>query len=325
MKNKAPKIDSKDISIIVQGPIVGKTSDRLSKQYTRKCLQSIRKIFTQSEIILSTWENSSTENLEYDILLENKDPGQIPFGNPNVNRQILGVKEGLKKATRKYVIKTRTDIEFKHSDFLNYFDKFSHHCEDFNILEKRVIITNYFARDPKKKIKLYFHPSDMFMFGLKGDIENIWNIPLVSAAELCEFTKEITNTDLRRFKYGIYKYVPEQYIWISFLKKHSEIKFENYLDIKSSTLEESEKSIVNNLIIVDWKKAGLKIHKFYFDNKLSTYSHLAWLELYQKYCDQDFKFKNVSIPYEVKHNINKTLKEVSKILPYFMVKKFVKG
>ncbi|TXJ44182.1 hypothetical protein EPJ70_08075 [Brachyspira aalborgi] len=58
-------IDTKDISVVVQGAI--------DKGYTPLCLKSIRKYLPESEIILSTWEGSDVENLDYDVLVLNKD------------------------------------------------------------------------------------------------------------------------------------------------------------------------------------------------------------------------------------------------------------
>ena len=60
-------IKSDEISVVVQGAI--------NNKYTPICLASIRKIFPYATIILSTWKNSKTENLDYDVLIENEDPG----------------------------------------------------------------------------------------------------------------------------------------------------------------------------------------------------------------------------------------------------------
>ena len=64
-------IDSKDISVVVQGAV--------NKNETPKCLKSIRKFLPNAEIILSTWEGSDTKNLDYDILVLNKDPKAEPI------------------------------------------------------------------------------------------------------------------------------------------------------------------------------------------------------------------------------------------------------
>ena len=60
-------IDTNDISVVVQGAI-----DQIN---TPKCLRSIRKRLPGAEIILSTWEGSPIDGLDYDKLVLNKDPG----------------------------------------------------------------------------------------------------------------------------------------------------------------------------------------------------------------------------------------------------------
>ena len=54
-------IENRDISVVVQGAV--------SKEYTTKCLKSIRRNLPGSQIVLSTWEDSDTSGLDYDKLI----------------------------------------------------------------------------------------------------------------------------------------------------------------------------------------------------------------------------------------------------------------
>ncbi len=56
---------SKDISVVVQGPIFGRPGDDYEKQITLHCLESIKKVLPESEIILSTWKGSEYRHLFY--------------------------------------------------------------------------------------------------------------------------------------------------------------------------------------------------------------------------------------------------------------------
>ena len=90
------KIQSSEISVVVQGAI--------DQNNTPLCITSIRKYLPKAEIILSTWEGSDTENLDYDILVLNKDPGGYrdictKFVN-NLNRQLVSTSNGIKKASK---------------------------------------------------------------------------------------------------------------------------------------------------------------------------------------------------------------------------------
>lgn len=106
-------IESQDISVVVQGAI--------ELEYIKKLLKSIRKFLPKAEIIVSTWEGTDVNYLDYDILQINKDPGCevfTVFGKKhNLNRQILSTKNGIKRTTRKYVLKIRSDMYFDNINF----------------------------------------------------------------------------------------------------------------------------------------------------------------------------------------------------------------
>ena len=111
-------IDSSEISVVVQGAI--------SDKFTKRVLVSIRKYLPKSEIILSTWKGSDVSGLSYDILIENEDPGAIILFPQwkqyhNLNRQIVSTQNGIAKASKKYILKIRTDIVLKNRGFLQYF------------------------------------------------------------------------------------------------------------------------------------------------------------------------------------------------------------
>ncbi len=122
------KIDSSEISVVVQGPVFGTSADSPIKRYTYQSLISIRKYLPDAEVILSTWEGSDINDLPFDILVENEDPGILEVEiNPmikNTNRQILSTKSGIQKASRNYLLKLRSDTILEGNDFLKYYQLF---------------------------------------------------------------------------------------------------------------------------------------------------------------------------------------------------------
>jgi hypothetical protein len=97
---------SKDISVVVQGPI--HTQDNL----TKRVLESVRTHLPDAELILSTWKGSKVDGLDCDILLLNEDPGALekqPINSRNLNRQIVSTCNGIMASTRIFVLKLRTD------------------------------------------------------------------------------------------------------------------------------------------------------------------------------------------------------------------------
>ena len=106
---------SKDISVVVQGPI--HTQDNL----TKRVLESVRTHLPDAELILSTWKGSQIDGLDCDVLLLNDDPGAI--NGYNVNRQIVSTRNGLQKATRTYAVKLRTDMQLTGTGFIDFSSK----------------------------------------------------------------------------------------------------------------------------------------------------------------------------------------------------------
>ena len=110
-------IDSKDVSVVVQGAV--------NNEYIAVVIDSIKKYLPKSEVVLSTWEGSNVENLKYDVLVLNEDPGSVNFYRAedselpgwidknlqhNLSRQIVSSRNGIEKANIKYVLKILTNL-----------------------------------------------------------------------------------------------------------------------------------------------------------------------------------------------------------------------
>ncbi len=279
-------IDTKDISVVVQGAV--------DRQHTPVCLESIRKILPGSEIILSTWEDCDVSNLDYDVLVESKDPGSVFMDDVfhvknNVNRQILSTKNGLKKTNRLYAIKIRSDMCVVGTQFLRLFTMFPERNDSCKFLRKRVVIDNLYCANPYKT-NFCFHVSDWFFFGLREDLLNIFDIDLQVDSENDSFFTGTNRPKLDPIPTWKFRYIPEQYIWISFLKKNGlEFKFDYFTDISNYNIMVTELSFANNLIISDYEESGVKFLKFnpYKFDYTAQYRFNDWLGLYRKYCLYD--------------------------------------
>ena len=277
-------IPSKDISVIVQGAI---------NQYTKQSLLSIRKFLPEAEIILSTWEGSDVGGLDYDILLLNQDPGAEIFTKSgtkhNINRQILSTQNGLKKTTRKYSLKLRSDSVLLGNKFLKYFDKYNVRAKKCKILEKRVLVLNWSTRLPKVSPTLLFHPSDFFAFGLTSDLLNIWDIPLAKEPEFSSYFKNNTAKNPEFLVRSLCKFPSEMYIWLAFLEKNGvNVNIQDYTDcLDEDLINLSELTIVNNLCVLDYKSQFDVLCKKYVHPHYPTmpvYHFVDWVKNYEKYC-----------------------------------------
>ena len=318
-------IKSEDISVVVQGAV--------SKQFTQKVLKSIRKCLPNAEIILSTWEDSDLRNLDYDALIENEDPGaEILYRGSNVqhnlNRQIVSSINGIKAATRKYVLKTRTDVLLEHNGFIDYFNHFPKRNESYRILHNRVIICQYYSRIASD---LPFHPSDWAFFGLKEDVENIFDIPLAPEPETTSWFYEHPlrnrhNNKNYPFHFFRHRYCAEQYIWSKFLQKYVDFEFKDMFDVSPENIYLTEISFANNLLILSDKQYGLKFLKGKPAEFSPYYSYLDWLKLYKKYCDNDYKIPIIKYDKKLnkyKQKFGKHINVVKK--PYYITINFIKS
>lgn len=281
-------ISSKDVSVVVQGAI--------SKEFTARVLKSIRKYLPRAEIILSTWKGSNVDGLDYDRLVENKDPGAevlFPQWNQyhNLNRQLVSTKNGIAKATRKYILKTRTDIEMTGNGFLKYFDMFPKRCDELKFLKKRVVICQHYVRRPEI---LPFHFSDWVCFGLKNDIKDVWNVPLPKEPEMTKwfYTHNLLpqhKDPQYPFNFFRHRYCAEQYIWSEFLRKHMKLNFDNMFDVSFENSRLTDISFANNLIILSQPQFGINFLKLTPVKEHINYNFDEWQDLYKRYCDPSYK------------------------------------
>ena len=298
-----------EISVVVQGPIV-------DGGVTEKCLASIRKSLPGAEIILSTWAGSPVSGLNYDRLVESRDPGPIWILDPvthqprisNVQRQINSTMAGLKRVSRKYALKIRTDFLLQGADFLKYFDQYQQRSPNFKLFEKRVLGCTVYARNPRRCLPRYaglFHPGDFVFFGLTQDMLKLWDIDPA--------TYTITDlTDTERANVGkeqtvFTRLAPEQCIWTGCLARFPEVRLPNgnHAD-GTQLLAISEESMANNLVLLEpemWPVRWMKERRSYdIVNWMTHYTFLEWRGMYRKFCDS-----SASAPWLISSHIKKIL------------------
>jgi hypothetical protein len=290
------RITSAQISVVVQGPVMGKPFDPPEKQITREVLQSIRRHLPQAEIILSTWTGSDVAGLDFDLLVENQDPGAIPFfpGQPQVNngnRLIFSTKEGLKKASRPYALKLRSDLSLDGDGFLDYFSRFPARSSEWKIARERVLACTLYARDVRY-VKMPFHPRDWFFFGLKEDVLEIWDVALMPEPENTRwFEAHPKPPQLQRHK-ALLRYHIEQYLWLNYLHRHAPVACEHFADVSGDNIRLTELTFSNNLILLEPEQLCISFHRLPlpFGERITLYTHRDWLWFYKRYCDPGFDF-----------------------------------
>lgn len=322
-----------NISIIVQGKVLGLPGEPYEKQLTLQCIESIRNFIPAAEIILSTWKGTNVSHLFFDKIVFCDDPGATAYNihDPkflnNNNRQIVSTYNGLKAASKKYAIKMRGDFKFLGTDFVNLIKPFPR-GEKYRFFKERIIILTHFSRNPRR-IPQLIHPSDLIQIGLTEDLLSLWDIPLQPEPETTRafpLEKRIINNSLENSFYRM-KFGSEQYVWYAFCKKLGlDLELKHFSHIPVNKILVSEMSVINNFVIANQLQLGLFIPKrFVFYPYKDLYTNKEWYNLAEKYTKGISNFFEYKLIFKVyTTNILLVLYRVkSKLLKHGFAKFFI--
>jgi len=279
-----------DITFVIQGRVV---------DLTKETIASIRRLFPGSKIFLSTWKGQCLDGFFVDKIIENDDVGPTVIeydknDKPrvvNINRQIVSTINGLKLVDTKFAVKIRSDNYLTNRAMIKYFNTFDNYRDsEYSLFERRIITSNYFAKEYTRGLVIPFSISDFFQFGLTKDLINLWDISLFDDYIFNdEFSGHSQHENLPFRQHHI-----EQMLWVKFINKHRKIVLKN----KFGNPELNElfyKLMLNNTVIVDGKLLGLSVPKrleqhdgFPYEN----FTHLRWHYLYKKYFNMPINDSN---------------------------------
>ena len=328
-------INDTDISIVVQGPIIEESSYYITKETTKLVCARLRDLFPKSEIILSVKEGTAVAGITHDKVVFTEDPGATWFDlddpefTNSCNRMIVSTKAGIKAATRKYVLKIRSDLFVLSTSFLEYFYKFPHFDAEYKFVKNRIIAFCIFTvkahKGPEFTVKRPYHIGDWAYFGYKEDMLNLYDIPLTKEPEFSQWFLHRKRDHQEIFARRLWKMPPEQYVTSCFFKKFVNINFEHNADISNGNELLSEQLIANNFLVLDQHQFALVSLKhltlqmlfdlYTFDT--SMFFH-CWLNDYHKYCNppkniawlaQKLQIWQQSFYYKI---INRTLRILNK-------------
>jgi hypothetical protein len=294
-------IKKKDITIVVQGPYYPKI--------TPKVLNNILINFKDSELILSTYKNEKIDNQfkkNFKIVYNKILPDIMQSLNPNIPiyfnyfRHIRSSLNGIRKSSKKYVLKTRSDVLFNNTNFLNYFDKFKFVDKKNVILKKKVLISSHYTIDPRK-LPLPFHFSDWFFFGLKSDLIKIFNQNYMSK-ENKKVPDWFLNKKKPKFFFNEYssKFRSEQILTLNFLRKYKKINIRHAYDHNFKNIILTEKILASNFVVLNPNLISISSMKhpsfantqdLLFFNELVTFK--KWQKLYKKNIFKNYKIRNI--------------------------------
>jgi hypothetical protein len=238
-------LKSSDISFVVQGPVVSETASGVFS--TTSVLESIRKHYPVAEIILSTWKGTDVAELTFDKVILSDDPGGFTHNGVliNNNRLIHSTKAGIAAATRKYLVKTRTDILINDNSLLQQLAGLRPLKGKYALFGHQVLSTVYYVRNPLV-LNLVFHGSDIFLAGFKEDVAALFD----ADAQPREF---FINADEST------RIVAEQYLLINAIWKKQNKKYDvkRWEQVSLQFFRLSEQYIFKNYKFLDVKEMGI--------------------------------------------------------------------
>ena len=112
-------IKKKDITVVVQGPYF--------KNITEKVLNNIYTKFKDSELIFSTYKGERIEKkykekfkIIYNKILPKTPNSLDPLMYYNYYGHVRTSLNGIKKSSKNFILKTRSDVVFNNSNFLEF-------------------------------------------------------------------------------------------------------------------------------------------------------------------------------------------------------------
>lgn len=295
-------IDSKDISVVIQGPIVKEKYNNEDLTWTQKCIQQVRKLLPESQIILSTWEGEDDANLPaVDKVIKIEMIKAVYYDEflgiyDNTNRQILTTLAGLNESEGLFALKIRTDTILSSVDFLSYFDKYKSRDREYSVFESRIVASSVYAKkyagSGEFTTKQLFQPSDIILFGYASDLKNLYDIPLNTESD-SHFFRNFNKPCFDAYTHMLSRYTPEQHIFVSCLRKNNkDIYWPHRLYITKSLESESEKYICDNYIFVDQSNFCFEVKGHIVQQNLDDfvwnglYRESVWIEDYNRIYNQ---------------------------------------
>lgn len=234
-----------DLSVVIQGPLL---LDRV--EGARRCLDSVRSLLPAAEVIVSTWEGEDASAIASPVLVEQSaDPGcfVLADGFPiNLNRLQRSTLAGLRRASRPYCLKLRSDLALADRRFL-----VAAPAPEGCLFERPMTMTNLYLRDPEK-FTLLFHFSDIAQFGLTRDLLSFWDGPLFEEDEVL-FPPAAPGRPRGRLR--LY---PEQATTLRWLARNGvDVALAQPAQIDRPLLALWARVLSANIHLVDWRKSGI--------------------------------------------------------------------
>lgn len=285
-------IESRDISVVVQGPV---------RPDTAECFASVRHVLPGAEIIFSTWSGEDVSGLTCDKIVRSEMPPafaqHIRTGIiNNLNRLIRSTKAGVAAAERPYLLKIRSDLILTDDRFLRTFNKYRAPGPR-TVFTRKVVVPLIYSRTGYRGFRTPFHVSDWAAFGLTEDLRHLYlNTPEV---EEPNFTQFFLGRE-KESPYGptLLRMAPEQYQVLSAFRHYfQDVDMDDCATVSSELSRASDEFIISNFIVAPFDDTGWHVRKYpqsvnEFDEGapyFELWTRFVYESAYRQFCDADFQ------------------------------------
>lgn len=258
-------VDSRHISVVIQGPL-NRHSDPARTIFT--CIASIKKYLPCAEVIISTWRHEDISGVDADRILLLDDPGGFLdcSGNQiNTNRMLHSTAEGVKAATRPYVMKLRSDHNLTSAALAVIGTPPLCDVPGLRLFETPITVTTLYIRNPKR-VPMLFHLSDLVQFGTRDAMLALWQQPLIGQQDLLN-GRPFRNPFGNFTGYSSVRMLPEQSIMLGALRKHGiDIRLANPSQVSMDHLKLWDGVLRCNFRVLDHAEAGVSFPERFLAN-----------------------------------------------------------
>lgn len=295
MQRKLSPVDPAQISVVIQGPLYRHLGP---SRGIFACIESIRKHLPKAEIVVSTWPNEDLTGVKVDHVVVSEDPGCLTdcSGNQiNSNRMLRSTLEGIRAASRPYVMKFRSDHNLRSAAIAVIGDPepFGPALDDEPRLFKTPItITTLYIRNPVR-VPMLFHVSDLVQFGTREDMLHLWDQPLYQAKDVFH-PRPYRNPFGNFIGYSSTRAVTEQCLMLGAIRKHGiDVTLDHPCQVRPNDLQLWENILRMNFRALEWNGAGIEFPDRFMSTgfSLRTLYKASEIEKLQRLSPMEFKLR----------------------------------
>lgn len=243
-----------EVSVVVQGPVAP------NPNAVRRCVQSVRRVLPEAELILSTWEEDAglVAGVDREVVQPSVPALYDASGTANnFNRQRRSTLAGLAAATRTHALKLRSDVELLDDRVLRLGSE-ARPEGSLSLLAQPITITNLFLRNPVR-FPVLFHLADMVQFGCREAMLELWGSSDLEADSLRCSADDFPRWRGNWLGYTDFREVPEQSLMLGWVRRRGlPVELSFACELRPDLFSLWERLLCGNFSVIDHSECGVR-------------------------------------------------------------------